>query len=280
MPNYNHSLKTPLSQEVENPSSFDFSIPTPDESPSTPVCGGGEMVESVTPQTKVMASPVSHSDKVLVRSPTLVLSDEKYRSSEAQFVAKPSTEPFSEETKVASMVVSSTISERLFEGDLPEGRGPDSCLLTTGAELVVVQSLASLRRDTQPTLLDQELRSPDQVSHESQPVFDQTPISLGVEDDEEEEEEPQLRWRSKDVSPATRTDSAEERKRKGKGKLAKTHLKGEKKRYGTRSVTQKVLGSAMETNVAQIERIRKIRQVGSLTVEPISTSVPVDDSET
>uniref|UniRef100_M1DA46 Uncharacterized protein n=1 Tax=Solanum tuberosum TaxID=4113 RepID=M1DA46_SOLTU len=99
MPNYNHSLKTPLSQEVENPSSFDFSIPIPDESPSTPVCGGGEMVESITPQTEVVASPVSHSDKVLVCSPTLVLSDEKSRSSEAQSVAKPSAEPFSEETE-------------------------------------------------------------------------------------------------------------------------------------------------------------------------------------
>jgi len=84
----------------------------------------------------------------------------------------------------------------------------------------------------------------------------------------------------KDVSPATRTDSAEERKRKGKGKLVKTHLNGENKRYGTRSVTQKVLGSVMEANVAQTERIRKIRQKGSLTVESISILMPVDDSET
>ncbi|KAG5629860.1 hypothetical protein H5410_001577 [Solanum commersonii] len=179
------------------------------------------------------------------------------------------------------MTMASTISEKLFEGDLPEGKGPDSCILTAGAELVVVQSLASLKGDTQHTLLDQELRSSDQVPHRSQYVFDQTPISLSVENDgEEEEEEPQLRWRSKDVSPATRTNSAEERNKKGKGKLIKAHLKGEKKRYGMRSVTQKVLGSAMEANATQTERIRKKRQEGSLTVEPTSTSVPIDDSET
>ncbi|KAG5582200.1 hypothetical protein H5410_052827 [Solanum commersonii] len=148
------------------------------------------MAESFTLQTEVLASPVPPSEEVLV----------------------------------GSMVVSSTISERLFDGDLPEEKGPDSCILTAGAELVIVQSLASLRGDTQPILLDQELTSPDQVSHKSQYVFDQTLIPLGVEDDEEEEEEPQLRWRSR--------DSAEERNRKGK--LVKTHLKGENKRYGMR----------------------------------------------
>ncbi|KAH0743137.1 hypothetical protein KY290_031130 [Solanum tuberosum] len=103
-------------------------------------------------------------------------------------MTKPGAEFFSEEIEVGSMDVSSTISEKLFEGDLPEGKGPDSCILTAGAELVVVQSLVSLRGDTQPTLLDQELRSPYQVPHRSLLVFDQTPISLGVENDEEEEE--------------------------------------------------------------------------------------------
>ncbi|KAG5628682.1 hypothetical protein H5410_000399 [Solanum commersonii] len=221
MPNSNSSLKTPLSQEVENPSLFDFSIPTPEESPSTPVCGGGEMAESFTPQTEVVASHVSLSDEVLVCSPTLVLSGDKSQNSEAQFVAKPGAELFSEETEVGSLAVSSTISERLFEGDLPEGRGPDSCILTAG------------------------------VPHGSQLVFDQTLISLGIEDDEEEEEDPQLRWRSRGVRGTNPSQIREERKRKGKGKLVKTYLKGETKRYGTRSVTQKVLGSAMEANVAQ-----------------------------
>ncbi|TMX01225.1 hypothetical protein EJD97_024872 [Solanum chilense] len=45
-------------------------------------------------------------------------------------------------------------------------------------------------------------------------------------------------------------DTDEERKRKGKGKLFKTHSKGEKKRYGTRSVAQMVLGIVMEPNAS------------------------------
>ncbi|KAG5581448.1 hypothetical protein H5410_052075 [Solanum commersonii] len=150
MSNPNSSSKTPLSQEVENPSSFNFSIPTPEEYPSTPVCGA------------------------LVCTPTLVLSGGKSQKSEAQSVTKPGTELFSQEIEVGSMALSSTISEKLFEGDLLEGKGLDSCILTAGAELVDVQSLASLRGDTQPTLLDQELRSPDQVPHKSEPIFDQT----------------------------------------------------------------------------------------------------------
>ncbi|KAH0729399.1 hypothetical protein KY289_000587 [Solanum tuberosum] len=63
--------------------------------------------------------------------------------------------------EVGSMAISSTMSERLFEGDLPEGKGPKSCILVVGAELVAVQSLASLRGDSQPTLLEHELRSLD-----------------------------------------------------------------------------------------------------------------------
>ncbi|KAG5621717.1 hypothetical protein H5410_006935 [Solanum commersonii] len=109
MSNFESSSKTPLSQEVENPSSFNFSIPTPEDSPSTPICGA-----------------------------------------EPQSVAKTGAKLFSEEIEVGLMAVSSTMSERLFEGDLPKGRGPDSCILTAGAELVVVQSLASLKEILNP----------------------------------------------------------------------------------------------------------------------------------
>ena len=42
MSNSISSSQTPISQEVENPSSFNFSIPPPNETPSTPVCGVGE----------------------------------------------------------------------------------------------------------------------------------------------------------------------------------------------------------------------------------------------
>uniref|UniRef100_M0ZPZ6 Transferase, transferring glycosyl groups n=1 Tax=Solanum tuberosum TaxID=4113 RepID=M0ZPZ6_SOLTU len=200
MSNPDSSSMTPLSQEVENLSSFNFSIPTPEESPSTPICAAGEMDESFTPQTELVASHIPSSDKVLVCTPTLVLSGNKSQKSEAQSVTKPGAELFSEEIEVGQMAV--------------------------GEELETAKML------------------------------------------------------SKDISPATRADRAEDRKRKGKGKLIKAHLKGENKRYGTRSVTQKVLGSAMEANAAQTERIRKRRQEGSLTVESSSTHVPIDDNET
>uniref|UniRef100_M1DLU2 Uncharacterized protein n=1 Tax=Solanum tuberosum TaxID=4113 RepID=M1DLU2_SOLTU len=108
MPNSDSSLNIPISQEVENPSSFNFSFPTPEESPSTPVCG----------------------------------------NSKAQSMAKPSAEPLYEEMEVSSMAVLSTMSERLFEWDLPKGKGSKSCILVTGPELVAVQSLPSLRGDS------------------------------------------------------------------------------------------------------------------------------------
>ncbi|KAG5581752.1 hypothetical protein H5410_052379, partial [Solanum commersonii] len=52
MSNSVSSFQTLISQEVENPSSFNFSIPPPNETPSTPVCGVGETGESTTPLTK------------------------------------------------------------------------------------------------------------------------------------------------------------------------------------------------------------------------------------
>ncbi|KAH0641811.1 hypothetical protein KY290_033432 [Solanum tuberosum] len=251
MPNSESSSKTPLSQEVENPSSFNFSIPIPEDSPSTPVCGAGEMDEFFTLQTEITASHVPPSDKVLVYSPTLVLSGDKSQNSEAQSVAKPSAKLPYEEIEVGSMVVSSNIFEKLFEGDLPEGTGSDSCILTAGAELVVVQSLASLRENTQPTLLDQELRSPDQVPHRSEPIFDHTQKSLDVGSDKEEEEEEEeipLKWNSRGMQGGNKSqenvpeletvkgipsiaivdESAKQekkRQRKGKGKLVLTHPK-------------------------------------------------------
>ncbi|KAG5581183.1 hypothetical protein H5410_051810 [Solanum commersonii] len=199
MTNSESSSKLPISQEVENPSSFNFSIPLPDESPSTAVYGVGEMVESITLSNEVIASPMLSSEDILAYSPTLVLFGEKSKNSEAQSIAKPSVEPLSKEIEVGSIDVSYTMSERLFEGDLPKEKGPESCILAAGEELVAVQSLASLRGDVQPTLLEYELGSPDQVPHENQPMFDQTPRSFDVESDKEEEEEVPLKWSIKGV---------------------------------------------------------------------------------
>ncbi|KAG5586714.1 hypothetical protein H5410_047148 [Solanum commersonii] len=72
------------------PSSFNFSIPLPEESPSTPVCGAGEMGESITHHTEVMASPVPQFGEVLPCSPMLVLCGEKSLNSEALSIVKPS----------------------------------------------------------------------------------------------------------------------------------------------------------------------------------------------
>ncbi|KAG5584669.1 hypothetical protein H5410_045103 [Solanum commersonii] len=146
--------KAHVSLEVENPTSFNFSIPIPEESPSTPIYGVGKMAESTTSQTEVLGSPIFLSPDNLVCSPTLVESRNKSQDSGAQSVAKPLDDLVSEVTKTGSMAVSSTMSERLFEGDLPEGTGPASYILTVGAELVAVQSLASLRGDVQTNLID------------------------------------------------------------------------------------------------------------------------------
>ncbi|KAG5609442.1 hypothetical protein H5410_020723 [Solanum commersonii] len=209
------SSKTSISQEVENPSSFNFSVPPPEESPSTPVCGVGEIDESNSPADDILVCPVLysgnmlvcvfpvlhsenilvcvcpvlHSRNMLVCSPTLVLSSDKSPNSEAQYVSKPNKGLSTKEINIGSMAVSSTISERLFKWDLLEGKSPESCILTANAELVAVQSLASLRGDVQPTYLEHELESLDQVPHRSEPIFDQIPKSSDVVSEKEEEEE-------------------------------------------------------------------------------------------
>ncbi|KAH0764838.1 hypothetical protein KY285_000709 [Solanum tuberosum] len=161
MTNSSSSSKFFVSQEIENPSSFNFSIPPPEEYPSTPVSGAGETGESNTPHTVVVASPALQFGEILPCSPTLVLSGDKSLNFEAQSVVNPSIELSTEEVEVASRAMSSAMSGRLFEGDLPEGKGPKSNILAAVEELVVVQNLASLRRDVQLTLLEQELRSPE-----------------------------------------------------------------------------------------------------------------------
>ncbi|KAG5586832.1 hypothetical protein H5410_047266 [Solanum commersonii] len=83
MTNSDSSSKLLISQEVENPSSFNFSNPPPDESLSTPVCGVGEMNESITPLIEVMASHVLPFEETLPCSATLVLFGDKSQNSEA-----------------------------------------------------------------------------------------------------------------------------------------------------------------------------------------------------
>ncbi|KAH0722301.1 hypothetical protein KY290_004983 [Solanum tuberosum] len=167
MSNPSSPPKSPLSQEIKNPSSFDFSIPPSESSPFTPVCGVGETGESVTPHTEVLVSC-------------------------AESYPEAGSQPGH---------VSSTMSERLFEGDLPEGKGIKSNILAAAEELVVVQSLASLRGYTQISLLEEECRLPEQVPHSVNPMFDQTHETMGVDNEEEEEEVP-LVWSRKRVRGA------------------------------------------------------------------------------
>ncbi|KAG5605122.1 hypothetical protein H5410_026614 [Solanum commersonii] len=255
------SSKIPISQEVENPSSFNFSVPPPEESPSTPVCGVGELDESISPTIDILVSRVLHSGNTLVCSPTLVFSSDKSPNSEAQSMANPNGGLSTEEIDIGSMA------------DLPEGKGLESCILTAGAELVAVQSLASLRGDVQPTFLEHELESPDQVSHRSEPIFDQTPKSsnVGSEKEKEEEEDVPLRWRSRGIK---------EQQRKGKGKLVLSHSKGDKRKYITKSETQKVMGSGIAASKAHTERTRNRRREGLEPDQLASTPLIIENSET
>ncbi|KAH0665294.1 hypothetical protein KY290_027560 [Solanum tuberosum] len=181
--------------------------------------------------------------------------------------------------------------ERLFEGDLPDGKSPESNILAAAEELVVIQSLASLSGDVQPTLLEQKLRSPEQVLHSVQPVFDQTPKSFDVDNEEEEEEETPLVWRRKGVRGANDvsvvipdlevvnnvheanhvnepTESEKKRKRKGKGKMVDSQTIGEgKRRYVNKNKSQKLMGDALATNEVQTERNQRFRRNGHMHVE-------------
>lgn len=56
------------------------------------------------------------------------------------------------------MVLSSSMSARLFEGDLNEGKGLEPCSQRWG-ELVAIQSLASHRDESHPSLLNEAFRS-------------------------------------------------------------------------------------------------------------------------
>ncbi|KAH0713343.1 hypothetical protein KY290_008900 [Solanum tuberosum] len=123
MSNSSSLSRFPLSQGIETPSLFNFSIPPPEESPSTPVSG-------------------------------VVLFGKESQNSEVQSIVKTTLQKPFEDLEVVSKAVPSTMSERLFEGDLPEGKGTESIILAAAEELVAVQSLASLRGNIQPTLLE------------------------------------------------------------------------------------------------------------------------------
>ncbi|KAG5631598.1 hypothetical protein H5410_003315 [Solanum commersonii] len=274
MTNSTSFSKTPISQQVENPSSFNFSIPPPDETPSTPVYGVNETDESITSLAKVMDSPILPSEDILLYSPTLILSSDKSQNSEAQSIAKHVDEPSTEEVDVVSRGVSSTMSERL----------------------------TSLRGVVQLTFSEPDNKSEEQVPLSLEPIFDQTPKSFDVGNEEEEEEHP-TRWHKIGIRGANTLTvgiidlemtintrevdhivesikSKKERQRKGKGKMVVSHSKEDKRRYGTRSETQKVLGSAIAVRRIQTEMARKRRRAGHEPKKRTSTPLPIGSSDT
>ncbi|KAG5579772.1 hypothetical protein H5410_050399 [Solanum commersonii] len=126
-----------------------------------------------------------------------ILSGKDSLNSEAQSVVKPATEAPTEDLDVVSQPdpISSTMYERIFYGDLPEGKGTESNILVAAEELVV-QSLALLKRDMQSPFLEGECRSLEQAPQRVQPVFDQTPEIVGVTS-EVDDEEVSLSWLEK-----------------------------------------------------------------------------------
>lgn len=91
------------------------------------------MDESIPPKTKILASHVLPYDKISVCFSTLVLSANKYKSLEAESVAKHGLNPISEEAEVISMDVQSIVSKKLFERDLAERKSQKSCTAIVGS---------------------------------------------------------------------------------------------------------------------------------------------------
>ncbi|WMV45940.1 hypothetical protein MTR67_039325, partial [Solanum verrucosum] len=111
-------------------------------------------------------------------------------------VVKPVVGVPNEDIDVTSQreLVSSMISERLFDGDLSKRKGTESNILAKGEEWVV-KSLATLKGDIQPPFSEAYYKSSDLVLNISRPIFDhnleiEAQIDFGhndmVEDDDEE----------------------------------------------------------------------------------------------
>uniref|UniRef100_M1DDJ8 Uncharacterized protein n=1 Tax=Solanum tuberosum TaxID=4113 RepID=M1DDJ8_SOLTU len=166
--------RTPLSLEMENPNPFHFLTSLVEISPSTPMCGMGKTGEFVTPQTKVVEQSTFKPVEPLPFSLTLVLSGKYSQNSKVQLVVKPASGVPTEELDVTSQLgpMSSMMSERLFDGDLPKEKGTESNILDVAEELVV----------------------PIKVKH----VIDQNPKVDAVTNDEDDENI-SLSWSRKGV---------------------------------------------------------------------------------
>lgn len=166
MPNSESSSEIPISQEVETLfhliSPLLLEIVSYDSSLYRCTKDGFDVLDSA-----VAAFPLLPSESALPFSSAFVIFEGGFKNSKSQSMEKLRSEPFLEELNCASMAISATISEKHFEGDLPEGKGLESYILTAGEELVAIQSLALLREKSQPTLLSDKFRSPDQIPRNS-----------------------------------------------------------------------------------------------------------------
>ncbi|KAG5614723.1 hypothetical protein H5410_014547 [Solanum commersonii] len=228
MSNLVSSSKVPLSHEVENLSSFDFYIPTPEESPSTPVYGVSEMAKSFTHQTGVVASLV-------------LLSFDDVLNSEVQYVAKLGVELHFEEMEVGFMAISSTISERIFEGDLVPHR----------SEPIFDQTPKYFNVGN------------DKEEVEEVPLrWNSRGMRGGNQSQVNVPELETVKSKSEIDIVGKSAKREKERQRKGKTKLVLSHSKRDKMKYVTRSETQKIMVSAIVASKAQTERTRKRRREG------------------
>ncbi|KAG5572402.1 hypothetical protein H5410_062168 [Solanum commersonii] len=237
MTNSSSSSRLSVSQEIETPSSFKFSISPQEESLSTPACGVGETDEFVTPRNEVVASPALKSG-----------------------------------------------SRRI---------GSSSKL-----------GLSQKRHST--NLLEQELRSLEQVPHSAQLVFGQTSKSFDIDSEKDEKEDTPLVWRRKgvrgdnvvnltvsdpeaiDVVPETKfddelTESERKRKRKGKGKMVDSYTKGRRKRrYVTKVERVKAKGGPKSAKKSPVKK-DKVNKRAPVKPKPLkgpgpSVQKPVEEN--
>ncbi|KAG5594611.1 hypothetical protein H5410_035843 [Solanum commersonii] len=138
--------KEPMSPEIETSNPLEFNTSTLPEipSPSTPIYGVREIEPHSSTAVPIENLPCSLTFKQPI---------------ERKVVSQPGP-------------VSSTLSERLVDGDLLVEKGTESSILAADKEWVV-QSLTEMNGDIQPPFSDMECKLLDPVKY-GEPLFDHT----------------------------------------------------------------------------------------------------------
>ncbi|KAH0737607.1 hypothetical protein KY290_036312 [Solanum tuberosum] len=158
------------------------------------------------------------------------------------------------------------MSERLFDGDLPEEKGTESNILATGEESVV-QSLTTLKGDMHHPFSEVECKSPDPVLNSR---GENTPKEVNVE---------------REISGVDKvvqvlevpSEAVTKRNDKEKGKLVDSSSAKVVLKYTTRGSQKKLMGDAMEANKSQtLRNRRKMKTTVSKDVQIVN---PIDISK-